>query len=206
MRAFPGNDERMSVLHQDSGGIGKSIPSALEISLGHGFCTPQPSGFPSGFALGKSLGSRGAKPISQDFPRPLRFPSDFALGNLSGLGKSWASGMDFPIPPSSWWSTDTFMRLIPNLHYDFNFSRFHICPNVIYTFAHICQADEKAGPSSSFSPVCPGKKAKKNCRKELPVKIVAADQASACSFLGINCSLVGNQEDKNKCRQSHFWP
>ena len=34
MRAFPGNDERMSLLHQDSGGIGKSIPSALEISLG----------------------------------------------------------------------------------------------------------------------------------------------------------------------------
>ena len=32
----------MSVLHQDSGGIGKSIPSALEISLGHGFCTPRP--------------------------------------------------------------------------------------------------------------------------------------------------------------------
>ena len=57
MRAFPGNDERMSVLHQDSGGIGKSIPSALEISLGHGFCTPQPSGLPSRFALGKSLGS-----------------------------------------------------------------------------------------------------------------------------------------------------
>ena len=98
------------------------------------------------------------------------------------------------------------MRLVPNLHYDFNFSRFHICPNVIYTFAHICQPDQKAGPSSSSSPVCNGKKAKKNCRKELPVKIVAADQASACSFLGINCSLVGNKEDKNKCRQSHFWP
>ena len=48
----------MSVLHQDSGWIGKSIPSALEISLGHGFCTPRPSRFPSGFALGKSLGSR----------------------------------------------------------------------------------------------------------------------------------------------------
>ena len=72
MRAFPGNDERMSVLHQDSGGIGKSIPSALEISLGHGFCTPRPSGFPSGFALGKSLGPRGAKSPP--------------LGNLSGLG------------------------------------------------------------------------------------------------------------------------
>ena len=28
------DDERMAVLHQNSGGIGKSIPSALEISLG----------------------------------------------------------------------------------------------------------------------------------------------------------------------------
>ena len=44
----------MSVLHQDSGWIGKSIPSALEISLGHGFCTPRP------------------REISQDFPRPSR--------------------------------------------------------------------------------------------------------------------------------------
>ena len=42
-----------SVLHQDAGGIGKSIPYALEIFLGRGFCTPRPSGFPSGFALGK---------------------------------------------------------------------------------------------------------------------------------------------------------
>ena len=84
MRAFPGNDERMSVLHQDSGGIGKSIPSALEISLGHG--------------RGKSL------KISLD---PRDFPRASPSGNLLGLGKSWASGMDFPIPPSSWWSTDT---------------------------------------------------------------------------------------------------
>ena len=59
---------RMSVLHQNSGVIGKSIPSALEISL-HPRGFPQPSRFPSGFALGKSLGSREI---------------------------SWASGMDFP--------------------------------------------------------------------------------------------------------------
>ena len=77
MRAFPGNDERMSVLHQDSGGIGKSIPSALEISLGHGFCTPRPSGFPSGFALGKSLGSRGAKPMAAG--NLSRFPSSLEI-------------------------------------------------------------------------------------------------------------------------------
>ena len=87
----------MSVLHQDSGGIGKSIPSALEISLGHGFCTPRPSGFPSGFALGKSLGSRGAKPMAAG--NLSRFPStlEISLGlrpreisrvsaNLSGVG------------------------------------------------------------------------------------------------------------------------
>ena len=97
MRTFPGNDERMSVLHQDSGGIGKSIPSALEISLGHGFCTPRPSGFPSGFALGKSLGSRGAKPMAAG--NLSRFPSTLEIslglrpreisrvsGNLSGVG------------------------------------------------------------------------------------------------------------------------
>ena len=88
MRAFPGNDERMSVLHQDSGGIGKSIPSALEISLGHGFCTPRPSGFPSGFALGKSLGSRGAKPMAAG--NLSRFPSTLEIsrvsGNLLGIG------------------------------------------------------------------------------------------------------------------------
>ena len=91
MRAFPGNDERMSVLHQDSGGIGKSIPSALEISLGHGFCTPRPSGFPSGFALGKSLGSRGAKPMAAG--NLSRFPStlEISLG-LRPREISWVSG------------------------------------------------------------------------------------------------------------------
>ena len=90
MRAFPGNDERMSVLHQDSGGIGKSIPSALEISLGHGFCTPRPSVIPrvSGcktHGRGKSL---------KIFLDPPDFPWASPLGNLSVLGKSWASGMD----------------------------------------------------------------------------------------------------------------
>ena len=52
--------------------LGNTSPSALEISLGRGFCTPRPSRFPSGFALGKSLGPRGAKSPP--------------LGNLSGLG------------------------------------------------------------------------------------------------------------------------
>ena len=88
MRAFHGNDERMSVLHQDSGGIGKSIPSALEISLGHGFCTPRPLGFPSGFAIGKSLGSRGGKPMVAGYLS--RFPStlEISLG-LSPREISW---------------------------------------------------------------------------------------------------------------------
>ena len=51
--------------------LGNTSPSALEISLGRGFCTPRPSRFPSGFALGKSLGPRGAKSPP--------------LGNLLGL-------------------------------------------------------------------------------------------------------------------------
>ena len=44
---FPANAERMDV-HclgvSESGCIGKYIPSALEISLGRGFCTPRPLG------------------------------------------------------------------------------------------------------------------------------------------------------------------
>ena len=48
-------------------------PSALEISLVRGFCTPRPSRLPSGFALGQSLGPRGAKSPP--------------LGNLLGLGE-----------------------------------------------------------------------------------------------------------------------
>ena len=58
----------VSVLHQDEGGIGKSIPAAKypeikrsrgsreirEIFRGRGFCTPRPEGFPEGEARGKS--------------------------------------------------------------------------------------------------------------------------------------------------------
>ena len=53
--------------------LGNTSPSALEISLGRGFCTPRPSRLPSGFALGQSLGPRGAKSPP--------------LGNLLGLGE-----------------------------------------------------------------------------------------------------------------------
>ena len=57
---------RMSVLHQNSGGIGKSIPSALQISLDpRDFPRASPSGDLSG--LGKSLGRRGP---GMDFPIP----------------------------------------------------------------------------------------------------------------------------------------
>ena len=59
------DDERMSVLHQNSGVIGKSIPSALEISLDpQDFPRASPSGNLSG--LGKSLGHQGW--ISQYLP------------------------------------------------------------------------------------------------------------------------------------------
>ena len=58
--------ERLSVLHQNSGGIGKSIPSALQISLDpRDFPRASPSGNLSG--LGKSFGRRGW--ISQYLPR-----------------------------------------------------------------------------------------------------------------------------------------
>ena len=60
------DDERMSVLHQNSGGIGKSIPSALKISLyPWDFPRTSPPGNLSG--LRKSLGRRGW--ISQYLPR-----------------------------------------------------------------------------------------------------------------------------------------
>ena len=56
----------VSVLHENEGGIGKSIPSALEISLNpRDFPRASPSGNLSG--LGKSLGRRGW--ISQHLPR-----------------------------------------------------------------------------------------------------------------------------------------
>ena len=55
-----------SVLHQDEGGIGKSIPSALQISLDpRDFPWASPSGNLSG--LGKSFGRQGW--ISQYLPR-----------------------------------------------------------------------------------------------------------------------------------------
>ena len=70
---FPANSERMSVHCLESGCIGNTPTSALEISLGWEFCTPRPSRLPSGFALGQSLGPRGAKSPP--------------LGNLLGLGE-----------------------------------------------------------------------------------------------------------------------
>ena len=72
------------------------------------FPRASPSGNPSGLVV------QNPRPweISQDFPRPSRFPSGFALGKSLGSQEIfWASGMDFPIPPSSWWSTDTVSNL-----------------------------------------------------------------------------------------------
>ena len=45
-----------------------------------------------------------------DFRRPSRFPSGFALGKSLGSREIFRPpGMDFPIPPSSWWSTDSIL-------------------------------------------------------------------------------------------------
>ena len=45
----------------------------------------------------------------RDFPRPERFPEGEARGKSRGSREILrAEGMDFPIPPSFWWSTDTF--------------------------------------------------------------------------------------------------
>ena len=41
--------------------LGNTSPSALEISLGRGFCTPRPERLPEGEARGQSRGPRGAK-------------------------------------------------------------------------------------------------------------------------------------------------
>ena len=120
MRAFPGNDERMSVLHQDSGGIGKSIPSALEISLGHGFCTPRPSGCKT-HGCGKSL------KISLD---PRDFP--WVSGNLGRGGWIFQSlppfgGARIQSHPTNPYS---FSRpIVSNNRYTF------LC-NYLYSFLH----------------------------------------------------------------------
>ena len=46
----------------------------------------------------------------QNFPQPSRFPSGYALGKSLGSWEiSWASRMDFPIPPEFWWSTDILL-------------------------------------------------------------------------------------------------
>ena len=66
----------VSVLHQNKGGIGK-----LRIEN-----------------------------RNRDFPRPSRYHSGFALGKSHGSREiSWVLGMDFPIPTSIWWSRDTMV-------------------------------------------------------------------------------------------------
>ena len=61
------------LLHwRESGSIGNYAPLGPRDLPQHWFCTPRPSRLPSGFALGQSLGPRGAKSPP--------------LGNLLGLG------------------------------------------------------------------------------------------------------------------------
>ena len=62
------------MLHQDEGGIGKSIPDAQDF--------PRPERFPEGEARGKS---RGSREISRDFPRS-RGAKPMTKGNLEGGG------------------------------------------------------------------------------------------------------------------------
>ena len=83
--------ERMSILHQNSGGIGKSIPSILEISSTLLRCR----GWISQYLLCFG-GARIALSGNLTFEISLRSQEI-----------SRVSGMDFPIPPSFWWSTDT---------------------------------------------------------------------------------------------------
>ena len=87
--------ERMFILHQNSGGIGKSIPSALQISL-------------------DPLGSREIFWASEmDLPIPPSFwwSTDTVKEISRSREISRAEGMDFPIPPESWWSTDILSSL-----------------------------------------------------------------------------------------------
>ena len=84
----------VSVLHQEEGGIGKSIPDAQDF--------PRPERFPEGEARGKS---RGSREILRDFPGP------WVLQNPWPREISRAEGMDFPVPPESWWSTDILSSL-----------------------------------------------------------------------------------------------
>ena len=83
--------ERMFILHQNSGGIGKSIPSILDISSTLLGCR--------GWISQYLLCFGGAR-------IPLSGNLTFGI-SLRSQEISRVSGMDFPIPPSFWWSTDT---------------------------------------------------------------------------------------------------
>ena len=59
-------DNNVSVLHQEEGGIGKSIPDAQDF--------PRPERFPEGEARGKSQGLREIwRAEGMDFPIPPEF-------------------------------------------------------------------------------------------------------------------------------------
>ena len=87
-------------------------PSRFPWAMGFAPLNPRdfPRASPSGNPSGLGVQNPWPREISQDFPRPSRFPSGFALGKSLGSREIFrASGMDFPIPPSSWWSTDTIL-------------------------------------------------------------------------------------------------
>ena len=90
--------------------------SALEISLRWGFCTPRPSRLPSGFALGQSLGPRGAKSPP--------------LGNLLGLGECIFQY----IPP------------LGSVRIQYNCSYNETIQLIRYTCSHICSPTKALVP------------------------------------------------------------
>ena len=123
------------MLHQDEGGIGKSIPETREISRGRspreilrveGNLEGGGDGFPNTSRVlveyGQSLSIR--EWIGKSFPahrggfhdplpveklNMIECTPPSRLQRLSLQEISWASGMDFPIPPSFCWSTDTIL-------------------------------------------------------------------------------------------------
>ena len=107
--------EIVSVLHQDEGGIGKSIPAAQfpetqEISRGR---SPREISRVEGNLERFSEAVGFAPRDPRDFPRakPEGNPEGRGVQNPRPRKISRAEGMDFPIPPESWWSTDILSSL-----------------------------------------------------------------------------------------------
>ena len=83
--------------------LGNLSPTPLRFPSTVSFAPLNPRDFPwvswcKTHGLGKSLG----------FPSTLEISLGLRPREISWVSGNWAAGMDFPIPPSSWWSTDTF--------------------------------------------------------------------------------------------------